>query len=139
MKKILILFMMLGFSLTMVSCDNGNDDNKYSSDIIGTWACYKEFSSSQGWEELDGNDFHSLTFEKDGSGIEMDFITDRYGEYELDEIYYFEWDIKGDKLSIDFDYGNSAVVKIISITDEELVFEWEDEGETYKSYYFRID
>ena len=124
----------------MVSCDNGNDDNKYSSDIIGTWAWYKDFFPSEGWDEWEeGDDLDIVIFEKGGSGMSQYYWCDRYGDYELEETDYFEWSIKGNKLTIEsYDEGEDSA-RIVSLTDEELVIEWEDEGETGKSYYLRID
>lgn len=140
MKKLLLFFIMLGMSFSFVSCDKGDDsddDNGYSSKIIGTWVMYKSYEDGEWWYwDEDEGEYYIVRFYKGGSGYTIE-----YDENYPDDVeeYPFYWEIDGNIITTNISEDEGIYAKILSLDDEELVIEYTDYGQTYREYYIKIE
>lgn len=102
MKKIFYYLLILGLSISIVSCDRDDEkDSSYSSMIVGTWQLdmmWEEGDGTTEWDE-DDEEVPYVIFQKNGSG--------KFQEYDssYDELYEdkFSWSITGNQLNIKYD------------------------------------
>lgn len=141
MKRFIYCLLAVCFCFSLISCEkDGGDDSGYSSKIIGSWTEYKSYEEYDGdsywWYWEDGDDIDVLIFEPGGEGMDIYYCPhDNDTEYE-----YFDWKIKGDKITISWPDDDEVIVgTIIKLTDEEMVIESNDEGELYRGYYLRVE
>ncbi len=132
---------MLGMSFSFVSCDKGDDsddDNGYSSKIIGTWVNYKSYEDGDWWYwDEDEGWFFVVKFNKGGSGSSLEYDEDYPDDVWEDP---FHWEIKGNILITNFyDDEEISSAKILSLDDDELVIEYTEEGGVFREYFVRVE
>lgn len=136
MKKLFYFLFaaMLCGGLVCCSSDEANDsDGKKSTEelLVGTWQLYKTYEEDYGWDYYDEDSEFLMIFkfEEDGGGT----LFEKDGD--VMEGAPMEWSLIGSFLQICviFDYDvMEDVMKIKSINDKELVWDWGGEIECYR-------
>lgn len=104
-----IIMMVLGAVLFMVSaCEKDDDESPNTDLLIGSWLLQKENDARVDY-------FLSIEFERDGD-YSQTFIEGTELEFSAGE-----WEVNGNRATIDFDDGDRTAADILTLTEDRLI------------------
>jgi len=128
LRKVCFAALTIVLSFGCVSCGKDDDRDSSSSSLTGTWKAVS-YEAFDGMNHFSGTnvEYAIIVFNNNGMGIcTMD--DGAKGD--------FNWELKGDLLSISSQYFN-AVWKVIKLTTEEIIVDvWYDPEDTTGSYQY---